>query len=419
MRFPACILLAVVPLLGQETFTLPAGLTVKLFENHERPFVEARLEVVWEGEDERGGLEGAGAFLGAVLGSGGAGPYSPAAWRKALDEQGILMRFEARPGRYIWTIQCPSATQEAAFEFLAHAVARPLLDGPSMETQRGQLSLEGLRKAPSEWAEERFRWELLEGRPEGLLNKSRLAALSLELLQVFQSRVLRPGRAMLALHGDLVLAQARQLSQLHLGIWGPVPRPRLPVAIPAAGGPPLAGLALAQGRPEARLALLAPDGAEEEVALLPLLLDRWIQHPAAAPPGFEGKLIQTGKGPCLLLQASGPVGADPLQLLGGLRSWAEALVSRPLGEEDLTLARRLRASREAAAPLHPSRQLEASFHPATSSAAAGPAALQACLARWLAPDRMRVLLLGIPALPKDGHPALKGLGPVGWVKPRD
>lgn len=405
------LLAAALPLLGQDGFTLPSGLAVRLFENHERPYLEARLEVSWEPREEAG-LEGAGAFLGAVLEAGGAGPYAPGAWRRALDDQGILLRFEAGPGRYTWTLQCPSSSQEAAFTFLAHAVARPLLDGPGVEAQRARLQREGQRRTPAAWAEERFRLAFLEGRPGALLSGTRAGALSLEQLQAFQARVLRPGRARLALHGDLNPAQARQLALLHLGVWGPAAVPPTPEPAP---GPPQSGLAIPQGRPEARLAILAP-GSGEETRLLALLLHRWLQEPG--PPEREGRLLATGQGPCLLLQAAGPAGADPLQLLADLRAWAGALAARPLGEEDLALALRLRRSREAAAALHPSRQLEEAFEPAPPQAAATPRALQAALARWLAPDRMRVLLLGLPALPKE-PPALQGLPPLAAARPGD
>ncbi len=411
MKLPAVLLLAALPLLGQGAFTLPSGLAVRLFENHERPYLEVRLEVVWGGPEERG-LEGAGAFLGAVLEAGGAGPYPPAAWRRALDDQGILLRFEAGPGRYTWTLQCPSGSQEAAFTFLAHAVARPLLDGPGVEAQRARLQREAQRRTPAAWAEERFRLAFLEGRPEALLSGTRLGVLSLEQLQTFQGRVLRPGRARLALHGDLSPAQARQLALLHLGIWGPAEAPAAPE--PAlTPGLPQAGLTLPQGRPEARLAFLAP-GNGEETHLLTMLLDRWLQQPG--PPGLEGRLLSTGQGPCLLLQAAGTAGADPLQLLSSLRTWAGTLAARPLGEEDLVLARRLRLSRDAAAALHPSRQLEEAFDSPQPQAPATPRALQAALARWLSPDRIRVLLLGLPALPKE-HPALQDLPPLASTKP--
>ena len=261
-----------------------------------------------------------------------------------------------------------------------------------------------------EAAEERFRWGLLEGRPEGLLEEEKLVLLSLDQLQIFQSRVLRPERATLALLGDLNLAQARQLAQLHLGIWGPTALPRTP-----AGPAPLPApsvLALPQGRPEARLALLAPEG---DGALKPLsrLLERWI-HGAAAPAGCEGRLLSTGRGPCLLLRAQGRPGDDALKLLEGLRGWAAVLASRSVGPEEAALGRRLQASLAAAYALHPARQLEEAF--VAEAAPVDAAALQACLARWFAPERMRVLLLGCSAPPKDS-PALKDLGTLVWLRP--
>ena len=407
MRFPLCLLLASLPLLGQSGFSLPGGLRVKLIENHERALVEARVEVAWPAEDERG-LEGASTLLGAVLETGGAGPFNAAAWRKALDEQGISLRFEARPGRFVWTLQCPSSAQEAAFAFLAHALARPLLDGPAVELQRARLYREGQLRSPVEAAEERFRWALLEGRPEGLLEEGKLVHLSLEQLQIFQSRVLRPERATLALLGDLNLAQARQLAQLHLGIWGPTALPR-PAGPPLPPAPPV--LALPQGRPEARLALLAPEG-DGAVKPLSRLLERWIQ--GAAPAGCEGQLIATGRGPCLLLRAQGGPGDDALKLLETLRGWAAALASRRVGPEETAIARRLQASLAAASALHPARQIEEAFLVEASPSDA--AALQTCLARWFAPERMRVLLLGCPAPPKEA-PALKDLGALVWLRP--
>lgn len=405
------LLLACAPLFAAAAdFTLQNGLQVQLRADHQRPYLELRLEVAWPKGEEPPGREGAATVLARVLQAGGAGPHDPVTLARLLEERGLGFEFQAGPGCMTWVLRCPSGLQEEAFGLLAHLVARPLITGTLLESQRARLWRERQALGLAEWAELRFRWELLEDRPEGLSRERSLSELGLEPLAALHRRLVRPQRAVLHVRGDVNLAQARQLALLHLGVWGPGPEPPLP-ALPSARprvGPLPGVLATAQGPAEATLALLLPGAARPEVAeLLEELLPRWLEA-APTEPSATGQVRRLADGrPWLLLSATGRRGTDPAPLLQALRDWAARLGQRTLGAEDLARAGRLRASRQAihgnGDPIRPSATVED---------------LARLLQTWCSPAQQRVLLTGALEIPPD-HPALKGLGSLEWVRNKD
>lgn len=417
LRLPVLALAAAAVLPAAEAprrhaFTLPSGIQVDLLQDHDRPCLELRLDVRWPLGEEPAGREGSASLLARVLQAGQAGPHDAQALARILEERGIESGFQAGPGRFQWTLRCSSALQEEALSLLAHRILRPGLGGTDLEVQRAQVWQERLSMGLGEWADLRFRWELLEGRPEGLATERSLGEVGIEFLAALHRRIVRPERARLTLRGDLNLAQARQLVLLHLGTWGPAPEPALPPA-PKAGPRPLhppACLVLGTGRPEASLALLPPAGPGGPAAsLLAELLPRWLQARPADLPGAEGRLQTLEDGtPYVLLRATAPAGGDPADLLLRLRAWAAQVASRAVDAEDLALAGRLRAHREAAQTGTPPGP------PASVPAAEAGALLQ----RWFAPSRQRALLTGVAAIAPD-HPALQGLGPMAWVRSKE
>jgi hypothetical protein len=410
MRSPI-VLLACAPLLAAPSdFTLRNGLRVRLQADHQRPYLELRLELSWPRGEEPPGREGAASVLARVLQAGGAGPHDPAALARLLEERGIGFEFQPEPGRLTWTLRCPSTLQEEAFALLAHLAARPVITGTLLEAQRARLWREHQALGIAEWAELRFRWELLEDRPEGLASERSLAELDLETLSALHRRLVRPERAVLHIKGDLNLAQARQLAVLHLGVWGPGPQPSLPAVRTANQRTGKAGavLATAQGPAEATLALLLPKDSRPELAeLLVELLPRWLEA-APTEPSTTGQVRWLADGsPCVLLKATAGREADPASLLQALRRWASRLGQRAVDAEELALAAGLRASRQA---------LQGSVNPIHPPAHAED--LSRLLQSWCSSARQRALLTGAAEMPPD-HAALKGLGSVVWVRGKD
>lgn len=404
---PLAVLLAAAPA-APPSFTLPSGLRVQVAPDHDRPYLELELEVTWPAGEETAGREGAATLLGRVLQVAGAGPHDPAAFQRTLEERGFEARFQHGPGRYLWTLRCPSARQEEAFALLAHRVLRPALGGTELEGQRARMAQERQALGLAEWTARRFRWELVEGRPEGLATERSLSELGLDHLIALHRRLVRPERARLRLKGDLSPAQARQLAILHFGVWGPGAEPALAPAPKAQPRPPATAgcLATTTGQPAALLALLPPPGAPPEaLERLARLLPRWLL--AGPPEGVrgEGRVARLEDGrPGVVLRAPGP--GDPAALLLGLRQWAAQLWARSLPEADLKVAAKLRAGELAGDPW-------AGPPPDVSAAD-----LAATLRAWFAPERQRALLTGALEVP-PGHPALEGLGPLVWVRAKD
>lgn len=417
MRIPfvACLLLSALPLAAQLSFTLHNGLQVRLRPDHDRPYVELRLEVAWPRGEEAPGREGSAGVLARVLQTGGAGPHDRASFDRILEERGIAFGFHAGPGRFNWNLRCTSMAQEEAFALLAHAVSRPVFSGSNLEAQRARLWRERQALGLAEWAELRFQWDLLEERPEGLTTERSLSELSLDNLISLHRRLVRPERAVLHLRGDLNAAQARQLALLHLGVWGPAPEPPLQPAPKAAprSAAAAACLAVAQGSPQATLALLQPVAPRPEHAeLLAALLPRWLE--GAEPPAAKAELRWLADGrPMIWLRLSGSTGDDPAALLLVLRGWAEKLRNRTVTAADLAHAIRLQASLNALQ--QPPKGPEAQPPP---SSKVTPEDLMELLRTWCAPARQRALLTGALEIPKE-HPARKDLGPFVWIRSKE
>lgn len=404
------VLLVAPALVAQSAFRLANGLQVRLSENHERPFLELRLQLDVPKGEESPGREGALQVLARVLEAAGAGPYDAAGLQRVLEERGIAMVFQAVPGSFTWIVRCASSHQEEAFSLLAHVLLRPDLSGTHLEAQRARLWRERRAAGMADWAKQRFRWELLEERPEGLPSERSLSELGLLQVGALHRRIVRPERALLLLRGDVNVAQARQLALLHLGVWGPAAEPPLPPATAAGprAGTSTACLATGQGPPSATLALLLPKDADlEHARLLAELLPRWLQ---AAPGGTaEGRVHWRGDGrPAILLRAGAESGGDPLALLAGLRAWAARLGARTVRAAEPSLAARLQDSR--------SRALgdpAAEPRPVPS-----PEELARLLQAWCRADRQRVLLTGVQEIAADA-PVLQGLGAMAWVRTKE
>lgn len=408
--------LLALPLAGQQAFTLPNQLQVRLQSEPDRPFLGLRLEIAWPGGEEPPGREGAAGLLARVLGAGGAGPYDRLSLVRLLEERGIAFELQSGPGFLRWELRCSSTLQEEAFALLAHLVARPSCTGSILEAQRARLWSEHQAIGLAEWADRRFRWELLEGRPESLSSEYSLSRLSLDDLSGLQRRLIRPEKAVLHIQGDLNIAQARQLALLHLGVWGPPPEPRLPAAPGAKPRAPKAPacLAVAQGAPAATLALVLPgDSRRDLVELLSELLPRWLDALPVDLPGATGSLQRLADDrPCVVLKVPAEKRNHPADLLQLLRGWVDRLGNRPLVAEDLVLATRLRASRKAT---------QAGELPTVGTSTPPPVRveeLSSLLRVWCSATQQRALLTGVmDVLPE--HPALKGLGALQWVRDKE
>jgi hypothetical protein len=392
---------------GPQTFKLTSGLDCVLLESHERPLLRMELVSRWDRSELPAGKEGLGGFLAEVLDAGGAGLYNRTAFNRAVDALGMTFTFTPRVGAFRWDVVADSRSQEAAMELLVDAVVRPAFDGPLVERERLLARKRAAAESLRERAVSRFLWNL--GDPGALVPPGALDLdhIDYQDLLDFQRRVIRPERSTLVFYGDLNLSQARQLVLMHLGIWGPSAQPPLkgiPVKAPAKSVPEPRLLAVLEPVPGAELWAGAPrpdQGSGPAVeALLPALLTR---SAGSLFPGFAMtfRLPAEGRTP-LLIQAKVPM-ADRDALVPGFMAALARLRDTGFSPEDLACALIQWKAENGALPLHPVALVrgmaEGRLDPALARSVDQVTLkeIDQALKAWLAPDRLRFLLLGADA----------------------
>jgi hypothetical protein len=416
----AAILGTVLPLAAQEpiqTFRLPTGLTCILVENHERPLIRAELLCRWQLAELPAGKEGLGGFLAAAMAAGGAGSSNRAGFLRAVDGLGATFTFQARMGSYRWDLTTDSRVQEAALDLLVDAAARPVLDGPQVETLR-QALIKDASRTPRELAAARFMWDIQD--PGTLLAPVSTAVERIEYLdlQDFRRRVIRPENSVLAFYGDLNLDQARQLALMHLGIWQPSAQPPIPgapdKAVPHVPEPKLAAVLGADPATECWAGASRPPSGSSPAAeeLLPWLLARTSRTGAEDVP-LTIQLAPEGRS--LVLKARLPQDRRDL-LLPGFLAALERMRRDGCDASDLEHARSRWRAANTALTLHPEALLDrltaGRLDPALAKAVGDltVADLNQAIRAWLAPERLRYLLLGADAaMVQQAEKA--GLGP--------
>ena len=401
-----------------QTFKLPTGLTCILLENHERPLIRMELKVRVDAAFDLQVRNGSAGFLARLLEGSGVGSLSRTDFNRAADDLGLVMGFEGRREAFQWSLLTDSRAQEQAMEFLANEVFRPVLDSPTVEAQRQALIKKHAATPLREGAIARFLWDIQDPRAMLVPGGSGLDRLELqEILDLYRG-LIRPERALLVLYGDLSLAQARELTLLHFGVWGPSPvKPSAQAAPAVVSGPRFA--ALLEGAASAELwagAIRKGPGRPEVEALLRVLLEGIALTPF---DGLDLAVTLQPEGP-MILKATGRDEAKAT-LVPGLKVALDLLRSQGFSEGDLERAKVRWRAREAARPLHPDslvRQVLRETGPDLDRWVEGLTRkeVNAALTAWLEPDGMRFLLLGGDAgMVQAGEKA--GLGKAVLVKP--
>jgi len=390
-----------------QTFTLPNGLRVVHLEDHERPLVRVLLHQDLQPGDTPAGHGGLAALALRLLDRSDAGDLKATDYVRLLDGAGIQVDRTLRPGALEWRLVARSRDQDRALGLLADRVLRTVLDPQLLEFQRLACWQEELRLQASPRATLR---QALTPDPGLRPTLQGLAAISLEDLLAFKAKVFRPERAVLVLHGDLGLEQAKRLVMLSLGSWTAprfvAPDPH-PLPAPAAETMPLAVASREPGRPAQTLAqaLIQPPAglAPEVAALLGLLVPG---DPAALP-------VQVGmEDSCLVAALDAGPGESAPALWSRLTAHLEALRQRGFTQADLDRAKAAWPARLSLESLDPERQMTTALDQALGRGVA-PDQLQAVslealntgLRRWLDPAGYRGGVTGAPEpRPSDQQP---------------
>lgn len=396
MRILLLALLATLALQAQprvQSFVLPNGLRVFHLEDHEHPLVRVRLQLDLKPADTPAGLEGLSALALQMFQEPGSGEAKADDFDLLLEGSGIQFTREATPTGLEWGVVARSRDQDRALGLLAENLLRTVFDPATL-----------WRQAAACWRDQEQLGAQLQTRLRRALamapgerpTLASLSAINLDDLITFRGRVFRPERAVLVLHGDLGLEQAKRLVLLNLGSWvgSPLPPDKGVPRPPAAQADHLTILA-----PGTSLTLLAvtsppPDLAPEVIALLDLL----VPGDPLLPPV---RVTLEGCGLVATLEA-GP-DTTALQALATLQGRLAALRQRGYTQLELERARSAWLARRSLDCLHPEALLAAALAEARGrGATSAPVqaltleALNAGLRTWLDPHRLRTGAAGPP-----------------------
>jgi predicted Zn-dependent peptidase len=345
-----------------QEFRLPNGLRVLLSENHERPLVRLELRTLWDPAEEPRGKEGVGGFLGEMLKVSGVGPYKQPAFQRFLEDRALRFSFAAQSGNFAWSVLSDSQGQDAAFESLSMAVSQPVLEETQIEAQRQRFIQSLKARTRLRQAEDRF--ERSMGSPAGMMLplESSIGRIEASDLRILLRRVLRPEKTVLVIQGDVNLAQAKQLTMLHLGAWGPGSQdPVPPVREKLPDQPPSTRTWIARGtgtpveiKVGARV-VLGPPTPSFVFEFSGRLLKREL---ALEAPGALAKMeFETFSNGTWMLSATATPGKSVPEAMQAVQALLVRWQGKSTGDRDLSQAREGWRKDKAIRALHP--QLEA------------------------------------------------------------
>lgn len=386
-----------------QRFTLPNGLRVLHLEDHERPLIRARLQLRLEPTDTPPGRQGLPRLIMRMLSRSDAADLKAEDFDRTLEDSGIQLTQALEPDGLAWRLVARSRDQDRALGLLADRLLRTVFEPSILEAQRLACWQDEEQKEGSPHV--RLRQALAQD-PGSRPTLASLGAITLEDLLAFRARVFQPGRAVLVLHGDLGLEQAKRLVLLSLGSWA-AQEPPPPVKPPPAGARAHSTLS-PNGHPRVivpglglrvqAVAARPGDLAAEAASLLSLLVPG---EAALSPVSIAmegGDLVAT------LDAEAGASGPGTWSLLHGR---LDALRRRGFTQADLDRARLAWLARRSLDSLHPEAQLDATLAEARGLGvsedrlkALSLDALNAGLRNWLDPARIRSGAAGDPEILK-------------------
>jgi predicted Zn-dependent peptidase len=390
-----------------QTFTLPNGLQVLHLEDHERPLVRALFFVNLDPADIPPGRQGLPQLTLRMFTHSDAADLKSEELFKLLEDSGIHFTQSVTPGGFEWRFAARSRDQDRALGLLADRLQRTIFDPAVLETQRlaQWRQIERLPDAPHVQLR-----QALAQTPEARPTFASLSAISWEDLLSFRARVFRPDHAVLVLHGDLGLEQAKRLVLLSMGAWtaqSPTPR----------ANPP-------QDKPASQPALPVTHSTSAPRISAPGA-DLRLQAVADQPPGLAPEtaqllaLLLAGNGTTFPVRVEAPYGCLVATLDASVgnsgvgdaaaAAWAlfqkqlETLRQRDFTQADLDQARAVWQKGRSLDTLHPETQMEAALAEARGRGVTAEriqsvslAALNAGLRLWLDPANLRVGAAGTP-----------------------
>jgi zinc protease len=217
---------------------LPNGLRLVVLESHRQPLLSVRLSIPAGSAFDPAGKEGLADLYAAML-TRGAGERSGAAFAAAVEDIGGTMGASAGPDHLLLQADLVSTHAASAFDLIADAVLRPVLDGRELEAVRQQTlnAIAAGLEDPGSLAARVFLLATYRNHPYGRRpSPQSVQAITRADLEAFRRARVRPAGSVLVLAGDITLADARRLVTRSLSAWRGA-RPASFPASPAAASP--------------------------------------------------------------------------------------------------------------------------------------------------------------------------------------
>lgn len=426
------------------SFTLPNGIRVYLFENHELPLVALTAQMPMDHRFLPLAERMAFRTMAKLWREGGAGAFSPEAVDERVAALGMEFVAEAGGGRGQVNALLMKADLDAGAPLWRDLCLSPAFDAERLERAREQLlkDFQGINDNP-DWLAESWFDRLLAGPGTTdwhVTTRADIEAVSREAIQRLYQGFLRPEAIVIGVAGDMDLAEAHTRMAALFGDWVPAAGTALPPAAPW------------QRHPQSGVYLLPGDFSQCHVRIgrpLPELTERDLDYPLVRlldfGVGINRVYLRTRQeglsyGTTTRLTADSHWGQffgfgstrpdGLLDLLRAIREEVAAIPERPLDAGEITASRTFLLGRELNAmetlsgmvnrrlgDLVCGRGEDAMARMVAGLQDADEASLAAAAARWVDFGPAPVLL--VVGAPEGGAEALAGLGlgPVSVLEP--
>jgi predicted Zn-dependent peptidase len=384
-----------------QRFTLPNGLRVLHLEDHERPLVRACLHLSVVPLDTPPGRQGLPQLMLRMLKHAETADLKAEELERILEESGIRLSQTLGRDGLIWRMTARSRDQDRAMGLLADRMLRTLFLPAVLESERQAYWRQEERQeaSPSDRLRQALMWDAAS-RP----TRKSLGAITLGDLLTFRAHVFRPERAVLVLHGDLGVEQAKRLVLLSLGAWTAEEVPPVAAAAPTAFPStdrltfPVQGMGL-----QVQAITTEPGDLSPEVSnLLELLIPG---NPDLRP------VSAAMEGGYFMATLDRELGSTDSGAWALLLERLNSLCQRGFTQADLDRARQTWLGRRRLHSLHPEADMDSALAEALGRGvsedrmqAVTMEGLNAGLRKWLDPARMRIGAAGDPealkSLPK-------------------
>ncbi|MDR2215410.1 MAG: insulinase family protein, partial [Nevskiaceae bacterium] len=207
-----------------QRFSLPNGLTVMLFEQHNLPVIAATLVMIAGSDQNPLDRPGLASFTAALLDEGTA-TRSGLQIAEELEGLGAAMGSGSSTDTSSLSLRMLTPVADAAFAVFSDVLLHPAFAPEEIERARTsrQTQLVQQRENPTAIAQRLMNEALYGGdNPYGfteLGTAASLAATTREDIEAFWKAGYRPGNAALVVAGDITQEQLRALAEKHLGKW--------------------------------------------------------------------------------------------------------------------------------------------------------------------------------------------------------